>query len=284
MRRYLPAAVSSLAGTIYVLCVVSFTALLLQGAGVAAAQAPDGFEVFLETDKPEYVLGLDSATVTGRVYYGAHVLPGANLTLEFSDINGPLAIDQVLTDGQGAFQWVVAPGTFKIEGLHKVYVKISGTASLSSVEFRVIAPVLIAGCIKKRDGGAFSGAKVTLIQNGQQKYETITDSQGGFTIPNVLPGNYQMVSFFPGYRKISSNLEVRSGANMALEPLALAATSPCDLDGSGSITDDDLIIILSYYRLKAGDPGWDPAFDVFPDGRIDIKDLVITGKIFGDSF
>ncbi|MCL6557479.1 MAG: carboxypeptidase regulatory-like domain-containing protein [Firmicutes bacterium] len=284
MRRCLPAALSGMVGIIYIFCLVSYPVLLLQGAGIAAAQAPDGFEVFLESGKPEYALGLDSATVSGRVYYGGHVLPGAQLSLELADTSGPLAIDQVLTDGQGAFQWVIPPGTFKIEGLHKVYVKVSGTASLASVEFRVTAPVLITGWIKNQDGSAFGGAKVALLHNGQQKYEAIADSQGVFTLPDVLPGSYRMDSSFPGYRKVCADLEIKPGAGVTLEPLILTATSRSDLDGSGDISDEDIIIILNRYRLKAGDPGWDPAYDVFPDGKIDIKDLVSTGRIFGENF
>lgn len=260
--------------------------LLTQGVNTAAAQEAPGYEVILKTDKSDYIMGVDSATVSGEVYYRGRPLPGAALALELDDAGGPLNVDKIYCSDVGMFAWTIPSGTFQSEGQYKVYVKVNGSAYLSSIGFQVKAniPSSVAGYIYRQDGSPFTGVNLTILQNGQPKFETVTNAQGAFTIQNVSPGTYQLAVFFPGYKKAYLNLGINAGDQFTVAPRMLLATNKCDLDGSGNIDDEDLKFLFKYYRMTDSKTGWISAVDVFPDGQINVKDLVTIGKTFGERF
>jgi hypothetical protein len=59
----------------------------------------------------------------------------------------------------------------------------------------------ILGSVVDAQGGAVSGATVSLINEGTNDQRTATtDSTGGFLIPNLLPGTYTAKVESPGFQ------------------------------------------------------------------------------------
>ncbi len=54
--------------------------------------------------------------------------------------------------------------------------------------------------------------------------------------------------------------------------------SPCDFDGSGTITVADHAIMLGAFGTKRGDPGFDARVDYDGSGTITIKDWAVYLK------
>lgn len=76
-------------------------------------------------------------------------------------------------------------------------------------------------------------------------------------------------------------------AQMALLPATAASTVtftvllPGDLSGDGVVGPADLQLLADSYLLTAGDPGWNPAFDLTQDGLIDLLDFYAVARRVG---
>lgn len=59
-------------------------------------------------------------------------------------------------------------------------------------------------------------------------------------------------------------------------------TVPChDFDGSGAVDAGDLQLITGHWRQRAGNPGWDPRFDLDGDGDVDVADIMRVARMLG---
>lgn len=141
---------------------------------------------------------------------------------------------------------------------------------------------IVRGKVTKGSTVPFQNAEVMLWQENQLIQEDLTDQDGMFVINEVIPGNYDLVVFSPGFLKFTSGIQVSSGDNLYFE-IELVQTNSSDLDGNGVVDDKDLQIFMNFYwQMKQG--LWDSNFDFNKDGKIDILDLSTLGKIFGYSF
>lgn len=138
----------------------------------------------------------------------------------------------------------------------------------------------LSGKVVKEDKSPFGGVTVSLL-GGEKEYQTTTDEKGNFFFHNLLRGTYRLTAFAPGHKKAEKEIVIVAEENILSDPIVLTATNKCDFDGSGTVDDEDLKLILQHYRLTASDPGWKSTFDVYLDNRIDILDMVIVGKNFG---
>lgn len=274
---------------------LTFLFLLTGRTALAESEIhPAGYSLLLATNKQEYLLNVEEVTVYGQVYYQGQPVSEALIALELREVSIPQAVlravQQVKADEKGKFQWLINKDTFKYAGDYQVYAAINGTTVFAQINFKMnITPpptpkAYLEGKTIKEDNSPFAGATVSLFrgETGEQPVaQTITNKEGHFTFSDILPGKYRLTVFVPGYKKIERELEIAAGKNNLPVPVVLVATNKCDFDGSGEVDDKDLKLILKHYRLTADEPGWDIAFDVFPDGRIDLLDLVTAGKSFG---
>lgn len=141
----------------------------------------------------------------------------------------------------------------------------------------------IRGKVTKSGDIPFQNAEVMLWQENQLIQEDVTDQDGVFIFNEVIPGNYDLVAFYPGFLKFTTNIQVSSGDNLYFE-MKLAQTDSSDLDGNGIVDDKDLQIFMNFYWQMKEQDLWDSNFDFNKDGKIDILDLSALGKSFGYNF
>lgn len=80
----------------------------------------------------------------------------------------------------------------------------------------------VSGTAKTAEGAPIPGALVTLA--GPHSYTATTDANGTFTIPDVVPGIYQITVEHPGYQTATNNIAVVAGAPQQLAVVMPAST------------------------------------------------------------
>lgn len=70
----------------------------------------------------------------------------------------------------------------------------------------------VTGTVKDSDGASLSGAAVSLLHTNQAVVRaTVTDSEGHFTLENILPGDYQLNVEHTGFIRYRSAVHVTNG-------------------------------------------------------------------------
>src|SRR5947209_8703947 len=77
----------------------------------------------------------------------------------------------------------------------------------------------ISGTIKDQQGGVMPGVTVTALNTQtQQSQNTVTDSSGFYTFPNLLPGRYDVLAEITGFRKVSrQNVPLDANGSITLD-------------------------------------------------------------------
>ena len=114
----------------------------------------------------------------------------------------------------------------------KIPAAIAGLAPIGTAQVAATTATL-TGTLTDSTGVVIPNAVVTLT-NAQSTYTTRTDRQGSYSIPNLLPGTYQLQARSPGFatetlnalnvpaqRQTTANLTLRAGA--AKETVTVAA-------------------------------------------------------------
>jgi hypothetical protein len=115
------------------------------------------------------------------------------------------------------------------------------------------------------------GAKVSV---GDQAW-TISNEDGGYLLPNLLPGQYTVRVVSRGYLESELvDVAVSADTETRLPDLTLYGG---DVNEDCSINLFDLIIISASY----GNLQRDPRADVDEDGLVDLRDLVLMTRNFG---
>ena len=67
----------------------------------------------------------------------------------------------------------------------------------------------ITGNVTDNSGGVIPGASITAVDASGVKYETVSNSQGGFTIPSLTPGTYKVTVTLQGFKTfVAENVRV----------------------------------------------------------------------------
>jgi hypothetical protein len=72
--------------------------------------------------------------------------------------------------------------------------------------------LVIAGTVQDQSGGAFLGAQVDLLKNGEQQRSVTTDASGEFRFERVLSGNYDVRTHADGFKTDISKINVRTSS------------------------------------------------------------------------
>jgi hypothetical protein len=78
--------------------------------------------------------------------------------------------------------------------------------------------------------------------------------------------------------------EVDTADNVYVDGTVTIVWMPPDLDGDGTISLYDIVLLTSGYGSKAGDLGYTPLADFNQDGTINIYDVVISTRIYGATY
>jgi hypothetical protein len=84
----------------------------------------------------------------------------------------------------------------------------------------------ISGVVKDDQGGVVPGVTVTAInkQTGAST-STVTDASGFYTVPNLLPGRYDVTAELQGFRKVTqSNIQLDAAAQVRADLTLSAGT------------------------------------------------------------
>jgi len=118
---------------------------------------------------------------------------------------------------------------------------------------------------RSTDNVHYAKVNTTIIAPNQHNY-TYTDT-------NVVNGT----KYYYKLEDVSL-----SGAATMHNTIAWAIPSPANLDGSGVVDGNDLIILSQAMGSKPGMSNWNPKADLNGDGVVDEKDLQILQQYFGD--
>ncbi|MEP6918232.1 MAG: TonB-dependent receptor, partial [Acidobacteriota bacterium] len=77
----------------------------------------------------------------------------------------------------------------------------------------------ISGTVKDAQGGVVPGATVTVTNNQTQiPRNTVTDSSGFFTVPNLSPGRYDVSAELQGFKKaVRTNVQLDAASALTLD-------------------------------------------------------------------
>ena len=104
-------------------------------------------------------------------------------------------------------KWILRAG---VVALVFTFLVLGSAIRLSAQE----APGTIAGTVKDQDGSAVSGAEVSLLHQQRAVVgTTTTDSNGRFTLNNIVPGSYELKVTHSGFGDNRSSVHVTAGVN-----------------------------------------------------------------------
>ncbi len=195
------------------------------------------------------------------------------------------------TDSSGTTQdaTTAADGSYMISGLAAGAVTVSASApgyepanalgasvsssSPANLDISLAADGSIAGTVDAPGGGAVAGATVDAeLTAGGPSAQVTTASDGSFTIPDLAPGQYQVVAEDPGYGPaIAGSVSVSAGATTPGIGLTLA---PSDASVSGQVTDADTGQAIAGAVVSTNDAnGGDGAVTTGSDGSFTLSGL-----------
>jgi hypothetical protein len=96
------------------------------------------------------------------------------------------------------------------------FVVLLGSASTAFAQFD---RGTISGTVKDPGGLVVPGVTVTVTsQQTQQARTTVTDGSGFYTLPNLLPGQYEVAAELQGFKRVSrANVQLDGGASLVLD-------------------------------------------------------------------
>src|ERR1700688_1961136 len=75
----------------------------------------------------------------------------------------------------------------------------------------------LSGTVTDASGGVIPGAEISIKNLGTDITRTLTsDSQGFYSAPNLLPGNYKVTTTIPGFAPEQANITLSVGAEQLL--------------------------------------------------------------------
>ena len=114
------------------------------------------------------------------------------------------------------------------EALARTLIRIAGAwvllASLSIIAFAQGVTGTITGTVKDAQGGVIPGATVTLISDtrGTMSAPVVTNSHGGFVVPNIAADTYTIQVEMPSFRTLRrTGVVVSSGSIVALGTITI---------------------------------------------------------------
>lgn len=140
------------------------------------------------------------------------------------------------------------------------------------------APMVVMTQVNGRVGvglkADFSGIVVTLKLPDGQSLQTVTDSAGNFSFPNLAAGTYQLSAGSAGYLSSQTSFTLAQGQTLTL-PVAMLVGGDTNLDNKIDMADASLIAAnFDSATVVAG-------ADLNHDGVVDIRDLTAIGAYFG---
>ncbi len=169
------------------------------------------------------------ASFSGTVTIANEPLAGATIRAD-----GQAGSYQSTSDRQGRYTISLQPGQYRATTSKPGYtavernVQVNAGDELGGIDFAPEANfALIAGVIRDPNGGAISGATVTVVDStNQRSITTQSNNDGAYLLEGIIPGNYHLIATSDRFRSRSSNLgnvlgrQERRGTNLVLTPLA----------------------------------------------------------------
>ena len=86
----------------------------------------------------------------------------------------------------------------------------------------------ISGTVKDAQGGVVPGASVVVTNTQTQiTRNTVTDSSGFFTVPNLAPGRYDVGAELEGFKKaLRTGVQLDAASALTLDFASIRAPSP----------------------------------------------------------
>ncbi|MEF7438051.1 carboxypeptidase regulatory-like domain-containing protein [Paenibacillus lautus] len=173
-----------------------------------------------------FVLRPDPGTVSGQIVdaISGVALLGADVELRIGDAAG-LSVSSMATTMSGDYQFFgLQPGSYTIIARAPGYgVDAIGAVIVSNSETianLALVPSVgsIHGTVVNSEQSVITGqTEVKVFTNTGVLTETVfIDSSGGFTVPNVKPGEYILVVTSPGFESLQQSVAVLAGAALHL--------------------------------------------------------------------
>lgn len=136
--------------------------------------------------------------------------------VRIEDSNGDIVFDST-TNSTGYYETELTDGDYKLYANKEGYYEDSITFSVSGLDMNVDLSLSskpqVSGAIISDNGEYVSNATVELWDNGTLQYDTITDSNGEFTI-TVDEGNYTLEVIKDGYFPHNQTVNVTSNIDL----------------------------------------------------------------------
>ncbi len=241
-------------------------------ASLRGERQTDG-RVTLEPEEREVRLDLELGEgyrLTGRVLRNGEAVRGENVSLGGAGVSGRWA----KTDHEGRFRFEgLEAGTYDLtlidprgQAQHKETVELSRDAE---VELELVAVTVAGRVLDSSDKQPLSGVQVTLQPpkggevNTFLTLDAVTDSRGGFRLPDVPGGSWRVRAVRDGYTPEEQGIEVDAGSATEELEITLQATEGVTLQvvlASGRAP--------SYVRAAVLDPaGQVTASGAYPTGE-----------------
>ncbi|MFL6203072.1 MAG: carboxypeptidase regulatory-like domain-containing protein [Thermoanaerobaculia bacterium] len=204
-------------------------------ASLRGERQTDG-RVTLEPEAREARLDLelgDGYLLAGRVLRNGEPVRGENVALGGPGVSGRWA----KTDHEGRFRFEgLEAGTYDLtlidsrgQAHHKETVELAHDAD---VDLELVAVTLAGRVLDSSDRQPLSGVRVTLqppkggeVDSGSfLTLDAVTDSRGGFRLPDVPGGSWRVRAVLDGYTPEEQSLEVDAGSAAEELEIALQAT------------------------------------------------------------
>jgi len=114
-----------------------------------------------------------------------------------------------------------------------------------------------------------------------------------YGIVNMAPNTSMILTYFPSKYLLYGNYTLKAIASPVPDELDLAdnsftddtvrVTIPGDVDGNGVVNGSDLFEMDNAYGSSPSEPSWDANCDTNTDNIVDVYDLYLTGKNYGQS-